>query len=255
MATPEWHHKTSPFAVIFFIFLLLFVYTKFIGPFPFSVNSVQTTKQTSFQVTGEGKVAAVPNQATISFAVTKQAATVADAQDQTNKIVDVVLSAVKNQGVSSNDIKTTDYNVSPQYNFQAASQTITGYQVTQTVEVKIRQLGNVNKVLDAITSSGANVVNQVAFGFDDAKQKDLENQARAEAVKEAKDKASSMASIAGFHLGRIVDVQENFGNPQPVPLMALDQKAAGLGGGGAPSNVTPGQNEVDVTVTLSYETY
>jgi uncharacterized protein len=250
----EWKQPASPFAVIFFIFLLLFVYTKFIGPFPFSVNSIQTTKQTSFQVTGEGKATAVPNQATISFGVTKQATTVGDAQDATNKAVTDILSALKTQGVDSKDIKTTDYNVYPQYNYQAVPQTITGYQVAQTVELKVHQLENVNKILDTITASGANIVNQVAFGFDDAKKQELENQARKDAVMAAKSKAESLANIAGFHLGRIVDVQENLGGEiQPLPMMALD-KAAGLGGG-QPSNVTPGQNDISVSVTLSYETY
>ncbi|MDE2025805.1 MAG: SIMPL domain-containing protein [Patescibacteria group bacterium] len=255
MPSPEWKQHTSPFAVIFFIFLLLFVYTKFIGPFPFSVNSIQTTKQSSFQVTGEGKVTAVPNQATISFGVTKQAATVADAQDQTNKAVDDILSALKNQGVDTKDIKTTDYNVTPQYNYQAVSQTITGYQVSQTVELKVHQLDKVNTLLNTITTSGANIVNQVTFGFDDATKLKLQDQAREQAVTVAKEKAQSLANIAGFHLGRIVDVQEDFGGQiQPLPMMALD-KSQGLGGGEQPANITPGQNDVSVSVTLSYETY
>jgi len=254
MADQQWQQKTSPFAVIFFIFLLLFVYTKFIGPFPFSVNSVQTTKTSSFQVTGEGKATAVPNQATISFGVTKQASSVADAQDQTNKAVDSIMSSLQKQGVDTKDIKTTDYSVNPQYNYQATPQTITGYQVSQTVELRIHQLDKVNTLLDTLTGSGANVVNQVSFGFDDAKKLDLENKARKDAVAAAKEKATSLANIAGFHLGKIIDVQENSGGGVPMPVMALDQKAVGFGGG-APSNVTPGQNEVSITVTLSYETY
>lgn len=254
MPTPEWRQHTSPFGVIFFIFLLLFVYTKFVGPFPFSVNSIQTTKQTSFQVTGEGKATAVPNQATISFGVTKQAATVANAQDATNTAINSILSALKSEGIDSKDIKTTEYNVSPQYNYQAVPQTITGYQVSQTVELQVHQLDTVNTILDTITSSGANIVNQVTFGFDDATKQKLQDQAREQAVTEAKSKAQSLANIAGFHLGRIVDVQENFGGIQPLPVMALD-KSAGLGGGEQPSNVTPGQNDISVTVTLSYETY
>ena len=244
----------TPFAVILFTFVCLLVYTKIAGPLPLYINSVQTTKQTSFQVTGEGKATAVPNQATISFGVTKQAATVADAQNQTNTAIDTIMNALQKQGIDTKDIKTTDYSVNPQLNYQAIPQTITGYQVSQTVQLKIHQLDKVNTLLDTITGSGANIVNQVSFGFDDATKQKLEDQARQEAVKAAKTKAESMARIAGFHLGRIVDVQENFGGiPQPLPVMAFD-KAAGAGNV-AQSNITPGQNDISVTVTLSYETY
>jgi uncharacterized protein YggE len=257
MTTSDFKNQNNLFGLIFFFFLLLFLYTKFVGPFPFSVTSVQTNKQTSFMVTGEGKATAVPNQATISFGVTKQAATVADAQDQTNKAVETALNSIKSQGIDIKDIKTTNYSVNPQYDYKAATQTISGYQVSQNVDLKVKQLDKVNKVLDALTANGANVVNQVSFGFDDATQKKLNDQARTEAVKEAKEKAQSMASIAGFHLGRIVDVQENLGGGTPMPVMFSARKeATGMGAADiAQSNVTPGQNEVSLSVTLSYETY
>lgn len=242
-------------ASILFFFLCLFLYTKFIGPFPFAVNSVTTSKTDLFQVTGEGSATAVPDTAHIVFGVTKQAPTITDAQNQTNTAVTSIMDALKQIGVSTKDLKTTDYSVSPNYNFTGGSQSITGYTVTQTIDLKVQPLDKVNKVLDTITKSGANLVGQVSFGFTDQKQQQLEDQARKEAVAKARSKAESLAKAAGIHLGPIVNLQENNEAPIPRPLsMGIALKAEDSTNS-APTQVTPGTATVNTTVTLSYQLY
>lgn len=243
-----------PAGILVIFFLLFLVWVKIFGPIPFSINSVQTTKSNLFQVTGTGKVSGAPDSATVSFGVTKSANTIADAQNQTNSAIQNITDALRKEGIEDKSIKTTDYNVNPNYNFNTGSQTITGYTVTQTVQLTIQPLEKTNKVLDILTASGANIVNQVSFTFSDAKKKELENQARQLAVTEAKDKAQGLANAAGMHLGKIVDVQEeNTQEPRPIMPMALTKDAAS--GAGAPTQVTPGENNISLTVTLSYETY
>lgn len=233
-------------------FLCLFLYTKFLGPIPFAINSTQTTNSTVFQVSGDGKATAVPNTATISFGVTKQASSVANAQDQTNATIQKILDSLKKVGIQTKDIKTTDYNVNPNY---TNSQTINGYTVTQTVEVKITSLDKVNQAIDAVTTSGANIVGQVSFGFDDATMQKLQDEARQDAVNKAKVQAQSLAKASGIHLGNIINVTENqAGTPQPILFKAADQ-AAGTAVTTAPSQVTPGESSVTITVTLSYQIY
>lgn len=242
-------------ASILFFFLCLFIYTKFIGPFPFAVNSVTTTKTDLFQVTGEGSATAVPDTAHISFGVTKQAATVQDAQNQTNTAVNSIIDALKQMGASTKDLKTTDYSVNPNYNFNGSSQTITGYTVTQNIDLKVQPLDKVNKVLDTITKSGANLVGQVSFGFTDQKQQELEDQARKEAVAKAKEKAEGLAKAAGIHLGSIVNLQENNELPAPRPVqMGIALKAEDATNS-APTQVTPGTATVNTTITFSYQLY
>ncbi len=242
---------SKPVISIIVFFVALFLYTKFAGPIPFFVNSIQTTKTTQFQATGEGKVAAVPNMATISFAVTKNAGTVAEAQEGTNSTIQKVMDGMKKLGISDKDIKTTNYSVSP--NYQLGSSQISGYTVTQSVDVKVSPLDKVNQALDAVTANGANVVGQVNFGFDEKTQQKLEDQARQEAVADAKAKAESLAKAAGIHLGKVVDVEES-GNPMPIIRpMALEKAAGSLDT--TPTNVTPGENSIETSVTLSYETY
>lgn len=237
---------------IVLFFLCLFVYTKVVGPIPFAINSVQTTKSDTFQVTGEGKATAVPNTATISFGITKQANTVADAQNQTNSVVKSILASLQKLGIESKDIKTTDYSLQPNYNFNSGSQAITGYTVTQTVQVKIQPLDKVNKTLDTLTSNGANLIGQVSFGFDDATAQKLEDQARQDAVKQAKTKAESLAKASGIHLGSIINVTENQAVPSPI---LMDTAKLGAGEAAVPTQVTPGENTISTTITLSYQIY
>jgi len=251
--TSFWTNLKVPFFTIFFIFLFLFLYTKLAGPLPLYINSIATTKTDTFQVDGVGKATAIPDTATISFAVTKEASTVADAQDGTNTVMQHILDSLNGLGIDAKNIKTTDYSVEPNYNSGAGTPSITGYTVTQSVDVKVTPLQLVNKTLDALTTNGANVVGQVQFGFSDATQQKLEDQARQEAVVHAKQKAQSLASAAGIHLGQIINVTENSADlPRPVAML----QAVGKGiGDSQPTQVTPGQNTISTTVTLSYQTY
>lgn len=245
-------------AVIILFFVVLFVYTKLAGPIPFSVNSVNTTKTDMFTSQGQGEVTAVPDTATIDAGVTQTAVNVSDAKSKTDEAIKKILGDVKNLGISDSDIKTTNYSVTPNYSNEimpmiaGRTQNITGYTVTQSLEIKIKQLDKANKVIDTVTSDGANLVGGINFTFSDDLQKKLENKARQIAVNEAKTKAQDLAQAAGIRLGKIINVVESSNSPRFVPLMA--------GGGTAdksqPSaNVTPGENKVSITVTLYYETY
>lgn len=234
---------------ILIFFLLLFVYTKVVGPIPFSVNSVTTTKSDTFNVTGEGSVAAKPDIATLNVGIQAQGSTVKAAQDQINATINKVAEAIKKLGVEQKDIQTTNYNINPNYDFQGNIQRITGYSASTNLSIKVRNIDLVNQVIDQATGSGANQVGGISFDVDDKTK--LENEARQKAVAEARGKAESAAKIAGFKLGRIVNYSENFeGEPRPIPLrMSV----------GAPdaekleTAVEPGSSEIRVIVTLSYE--
>jgi uncharacterized protein YggE len=244
-----------PGAIIVF-FIVLFIYTKLAGPIPFFINSVNTTKTDLFSSSGEGKVTAVPDMATVTVGVTQTSATVADAQEKANKTSEKIIADVKKLGLSDKNIKTTNYSVSPNYPNEimpmigGGRQNITGYTVTQNLEIKIKPLDKANKVIDAATADGANLVGGITFTFSDALQKSLSNQATQQAVNDAKNKAQSLANAAGIHLGKIVNVVEN--SNQPRPMMAAgalktDESAS--------TNVTPGENTLTVDVVLYYETY
>ena len=249
--------------VIIVFFIVLFVYTKLAGPIPFFINSVNTTKNDLFSASGEGKVTAVPDQATIDVGVTQQSATVADAQNQVNKTAAKIIQDVKKLGLSDKDIKTTNYSVSPNYSNEIVpmgvpvlpnrQQNITGYTVTQNMEIKVKPIDKANKVVDAATADSANLVGGINFTFSDSLQKSLEQQATQQAVNDAKDKAQNLAGAAGIGLGKIVNVVEN--SNQPSPLMMTAGVAGKTVDQSAPTNVTPGENSLTVDVVIYYETY
>lgn len=239
-----------PLFTILFIFSGFLIYTKISGPIPFSVTSVQTTKQDLFRVQGSGEATEVPNTATVSFGISEQAQSVTSAQEKVNQTAKKLVDALKRVGVEEKNIKTTNYSAYPNQDFQEQNR-ITGYTVSQNFEVKIRPIDRVNQVIDAAVASGANMVGGISLELDQKTQKRVEEKARREAVKNAKEKAESLARIAGMRLGRIVDVQENFGEP---PVILRGQALEKAVGGEGETNITPGQNTIRVTVTLSYET-
>lgn len=235
-------------ATTFFVFL--FIYGKFGPGIPFSVNSIQTSKSDLFTVTGEGKASASPNMALATLGIQVKRPTVKDAQSQANSIINKVTGDVKALGIAAKDITTTNYSVYPDYNYQSGNHEITGYNVSVNVGVKVRDLDKVNDVVDRATADGANTVGGLQFTMDDELRAKLEDQARREAVRTAKEKATSLSSAAGITLGRIVNVQESSGGPAPI-YRAEMMMAAPAGSG--QTKVEPGTAEISLTVSLSYE--
>lgn len=243
-----------PFFTVLFIFAFFYIFTTLFGPLPLSINSVTTNKSDFFTVSGEGEATAVPDTAMISFGVTKQANTVEDAKNQVNTAANKITEDLKKLGVDVKNIKTTNYSVNPNYDFSGGRQTTNGYTVSQNMEVKLQPIDQANKALDVATADGANVVGGVTFVLDDATKNKLEQDARKEAIQNAKRKAEETASLAGIKLGKIINVSET--NSFPVmPYAAAELKVADMrGAGGEPTQVTPGENNVKITVSLSYQT-
>ena len=246
----------TPIVTVALIFLAFLVYTKVFGPIPFYINSVNTTKTDLFSSSGTGEVTEIPDQATINVGVTKSAATVQDAQKQTNTVANKLIEDLKKLGIKDNDIKTTDYSVNPSspggvgmMMFARGGQN--GYEVTQNLEVKVKPTDLANKVIDTATKDGANLVGGVNFTFSDDVQKNLEQRATQMAVGDAKQKAQTLANSAGVRLGKIVNIVSSTNNPRPI-MMAAAQKTADEQ---VPTNITPGQNTVTIGVTIYYETY
>lgn len=233
--------------VIIFFFVTLFAYVKLAGPIPFSVNSVSTTKSDTFQVTGEGKVNVAPDVAVVSAGVTSDGATVKASQDQINMVVKKISDAVKTLGIKVEDIQTTNYSINPKYDFQSGSQRVNGYTANTTLTIKVKDLDKINQVIDVSTSNGANQINGLSFDVSDKEK--AQNEAREKAVSDAKKKAEQAAKVAGFTLGRLINYQENIGEP-PIILQSRGALASDVE---EATQVEPGTTEITVSVTLSYE--
>lgn len=246
-----WDQLKKPLVLIVSFFICLFLFIKISGPIPFFVNSVQTTKTDLFHVDGVGKVTAAPDVATVSVGITKSAPTIADAQNQTNTLAQKVIDGIRNLGIDRSNIQTSNYSVSPQYN---QNQSISGYTVSEDLDISVKPIDKINDVIDSATKNGANDLGQVSFGFSDSLKKDLEQKARNMAVQDAKERANSLASAAGIHLGQIVDVVENPTNA-PIPVRPLMMAAGTNGQQSTPTDIQTGENTISTTITLSYQIY
>lgn len=236
---------------IFAIFILLFVFAKW-GP---AINFATTSqmKGEPFSVSGEGKVFVTPDIAKISLGIEVNGASLKTVQSNVNAKAKALTDSLKKLGIAEADIKTTSYSVYPEYDYTNSVGRIIGFRVSTSYEVTIRDFDKVNDAITTSTTSGANIVGGVSFELNDKTEKEKLQEARKLAVKDAKDKASGLAGAAGITLGRITNVSENQGSP--TRLMYAD-KAVGLGGGSpepATPNIEPGQTEINITVTLSYE--
>lgn len=211
-------------------------------------------------VEGTGTAAAVPDTARITFTVMESAANVADAQTAATERTDAAIKAVEDMGIEERDVKTLSYNVSPKYEYNQPcygmicppttnSPRIVGYDVSQTIQVKVRDTGKAGEVLEALGTIGVQNVSGPEFVVDD--EDGVKADARAEAIEEARTKAKALAKELGVHLGDIVSFSEMGGGEKYY--------ASGYGGDmrmeaaqSAPS-LPVGENETDVTVMITYE--
>src|SRR5438105_812934 len=115
-----WHELRKPFLIIVFMFVCLFVFTKIFGPIPFYINNVTTNKQNLFTVSGTGEATAVPDTALLNFGVTKNSSTVESGKDEVNKIVNQLTEDLSKLGIDKKDIKTTNFSVNPNYDYNAS---------------------------------------------------------------------------------------------------------------------------------------
>lgn len=238
-----------PVGLVLSFFILLGVYTKLVGPIEFRVNQISTQKAATFDMSGEGSVAAVPDQAQVNLGITVTQPTVTPAQKQANEIINSITKTLKDNGVGESQIKTTNYSINPNYDYQSGQQ-ITGYTVSANLEVKFTDFDKLNQTIDQAVVLGANQIGAVSFSLSNPAKAQAEDQARQQAVAQAKVKAKSLAQAAGIRLGRIVNVYESTPYPPELPIYAdLEAKSAEI-----PTQIQPGSTEVRLTVTLSYET-
>lgn len=213
-------------------------------------NTTATTNTVSFS--GEGKVVANPDVAKVNLSIVTDALTSKAAQDDNSKKSKAVTDYLQKQGLGNKDIKTTGYNIYPQYKYPqyGGQPIIIGYQVNQSMEVKIRDLDKASNILDGVVSAGANQVNGLSFEIDNPEG--LKTEARKKAIEDAKKKADELEGEVGIRLGKIVNFSENTGGyPIPVYFEAKDARG-GMGGGEGPA-IPVGENEISVSVTLTYQ--
>lgn len=205
-------------------------------------------------VSDKSEVYAKPDLALADFSVITEAKTVADALNQNSEKMNKIISFMKRQGIAEADLKTTNFNIYPRYEYEQVSYPVTGkrilagYEVQQTLQVKIRDLSKISPILQGAADAGANQINDLQFTID--QQDELKQQARDQAIEKAKEKARDLAKQLGVHLVRITNFSE--GSTEPYDYRNLTADAAGFGAEKMPQ-IETGQNKIEVTVNITYE--
>jgi uncharacterized protein YggE len=213
---------------------------------------VSSTGESSqgISVTGTGTAFGAPDVATLTLGVQAEARTVAQARDDAARSLQGAIDSIKKNGVEDKDIHTVQFTVEPLYDTSGRVQTLRGYRVTNVVSVRIKKVDNAGKIIDDAVAAGGNniVVRGISFSIEDPTQ--LEEAARADAVKEAKDRAEQLAKHSGVKLGRPLVISEGGGRVTPQ-FFSGDSFAAARTE--APTPVQPGELQVQVTVSLLYK--
>jgi uncharacterized protein YggE len=203
---------------------------------------------TLLDVTATGKTTRVPDLATIRAGVVTQAATAAAALSDNANRMSTVLSALKRAGIQPRDIATANVSLQPQYRYEDNKPpVITGYQATNNVSIRFRDIAKSGAILDALVAQGANQIDGPNLSLD---QPDAAlDEARVDAVKRAQARAQLYAKAAGLSVSRILTIAEGgeiAGPPPPMPVYRMAAAKA------ADTQVMPGENDVTVTITVRF---
>ena len=205
---------------------------------------------TLLSVSAEASAKRVPDVATISTGVVTQAAD-ANAAMRANAVqMDKVMAAIKAAGIGERDVQTSGINLNPQYKYvENAPPSIVGYQASNTVNVKVRDLSKLGKVLDAFVEQGANQVNGPSFEVD--KPDEAYDEARVAALKKAQARAQTYADALGLKVRRIVSISEGGASfPRPMPMMRAMAADAGFA---KETSVSPGETTLSVNIDVVFE--
>ena|SRR5690606_16863111 len=190
----------------------------------------------------------VPDIATLSAGVVSQAADAQAAMQANARQMEGVMAALREAGIAERDIRTTGVNLHPQYRHsEDSAPLITGYQASNTVEVTVRDIARIGPTIDALVASGANHVNGPSFSIDEPGE--ARDEARRQALDEARQRASMYADALGLRVRRIVSISEGRqGGPvYPLGMARMEMASA------ADTPVPPGENVVGADLEIVFE--
>lgn len=248
--------KIKDIAIIVFISFLMVgaVYSAFWGPLRQIIdaysNSFYPIK--TFSASAEGKVTVSPDIAKFDFSAVSEGKDPKTLAETNNKAISAAIEFVKSNSIDEKDIQTTQYSLSPKYEYDEKTKKsfISGYALTQTVSVKIRDLAKVAGIVGGLPTLGINQIGSISFEIDN--QEKFLAEARKQAFEKAKAKAQEMASQNGVSIGKIVGFWES----GIQPYYGYSSKFGMGGGSDAPAvspQIQPGTQEIIVQASISYE--
>ena len=204
----------------------------------------------TISVSGEGKVTAIPDIGQVTLSVVEPGKEAAEAQQAAARSINEIIEFLKDSGVAEKDIKTSEYSIYPIYDYPDGRREASGYEVRQSMTIKIRELDNSGVLVAGAAERGANQIGGISFTTEDPTL--LREEARRKAIEDAKMKAKVLARDLDVRLGDVVSFNESGGG---YPIFYGKAMMSGIGGGEdmmAPE-MPVGENDVIVNVTINFE--
>jgi uncharacterized protein YggE len=225
-----------------------------------ALNSKQTTVvsgqdiRNTISVSGDSELTVDPNQAEIFVNIETLEETAKESKDENARISKDVTDALKKAGVKEKNIETTQFSISPRYQYNRNTQKsdLIGYAVTHVLKVTTTDLDKVGNYVDTAVDNGATRINTINFGLTDEKKKDTNGEAMIRASNAAREKAEALSTNLGVRLGNIASVSES--NFNYIPFIARDFAVVEAAfDTGIPTEISPQSVTVRATVNVAFE--
>jgi uncharacterized protein len=216
---------------------------------------------TTISVTGEAEVNAIPDIGSFSFSVEADGADAKTAQSESAIKMNAVLAFLTEKGIDAKDVKTENYSLYPKYRYESrpcpagsycpGEQVEDGFTVSQSVSVKVRAVDTAGDIISGVGEKGATNISGLAFTIDDTTA--LKDEARDEAIEDAKAKAKVLAEQLGVRLDKMVGYYEEDGSPMPYYGMGGDMMVKNASEAAVAPEMPTGENTTKSRVTLTYQ--
>jgi uncharacterized protein YggE len=198
--------------------------------------------------TGEATVKRTPDRVWITIAAESRARTPREAQKLNADAMSAVMQKLKGAGLPADAIRTTSYDLQPEFDYNNGRQTVRGYVARNGIEVRLDQIDRAGDILELAVGAGATTVSGVRFDLKD--RAGAEREALSLAVADARARASAAAAGAGLSVSHILRIDEHRASmPEPRPMMMAMQREMAAAGSAPP--ITPGELEIRASVTLT----
>lgn len=258
------HHHKSHHILKSLVFVMVIIALGAYSNLTYKKASESMYGPAMITVAGTGEVMAVPDIGNFTFAVRAEGEDAVSAQDKSAESMNSILGYLKEQGVADEDIKTTDYNLSPNYRYEErvcmansycppGERVIDGYQVSQSVSVKVRETDRAGEFIGGVGERGATNISSLFFTTDDDEA--LKAEARKLAIEDAKAKAEKLAEDLGVKIIRISNFSEggDYYYPMMYEAKEMSMDESGFGGAMNIPSTPMGENSTTVNVNLTFE--
>ena len=213
----------------------------------------QGDEQRTISVTGEAERLVAPDTAKITFSMTRKSTSLSEATDSVNTRIGEIVDALEEYGVEDKDIKTTNYSVYPEYDYarNTGARTFSGYRVTQSLELVMRDLDQVAAIMTAVAAFEVDNVSGLSFYVDD--DEEIRDELRKEAIRDAKEQAHELARELGVSLDTIVGFSEQNGGEYYLMYNERMLMASDMAVEVQEATIPAGENTYNARVNISYK--